>query len=899
MTDPRAAQPGPERERRLARRQSALLRLSADLAATHNEAEVYQRVVNGLRDEALGYNFLGVFLVDPVTGDRVLQASVGWSDIPEDWRVPPGQGLSERPLLDGKLHYTAEVAREARYLPSLNSGSEVDVPLLADGATVGVLVVESAEPNAFDEEDLEILTAAANQASIAIERARHLEMERKKADELKALLDTMADISAELALSKLLEAVLARAVALLEVTGGELAIYDEANEELVVVASHNIGKDSTGTRLKPGEGAMGHVAQTHEPLLIPRYHEWLGQSAKYSDLTIHAVMAAPLLIGNRLVGAIASVHADPERQFGEDDLRRLNMFAPQAAIAIARARLLEAERQRATEQQALLDTMADLSAELELSKLLQAVLERAVALLQVTGGELAIFDEANEELVVVASHNIGKDSTGTRLKPGEGAMGHVAQTHEPLLIPRYHEWLGQSAKYSDLTVHAVMVAPLLIGNRLVGAIASVHADPERLFGPDDLRRLEMFAPQAAIAIENARLYTEAQQQKQYFAELVDKSPVAIVTLDVNHDIVSCNPAFQTLFGYSQDEVIGRNLDELITTKATLEEAVSYTEEALAHTIHGIGQRQRKDGSLVDVEVLGVPVFVDGKRVGLMGLYHDITELSHAREQAEAANSAKSQFLASMSHELRTPLNAIIGYSEMLEEEAEDVGQEDFIPDLQKIHSAGQHLLALINDILDLSKIEAGKTEFFLESFDVQQVIEDVAVTVRPLVDKNDNRLEIKYSDNLGTMHADLTRTRQVLFNLLSNASKFTEKGTISLEAHRDQEGDGDDEIVFRVSDSGIGMTLEQLSRVFEAFSQAEASTTRKYGGTGLGLPISRRFCQMMGGDITVDSEIGVGSAFTVRLPAKVTDPNAKLSQDDQESEPGRRLVAAGGEEDRS
>ncbi len=886
MTEPRATRDGPEREGLLARRQSALLRLSAGIAAARDEAEVYERVVDGLHDEALGYDFLGVFLVDEETGDRVLQASIGWQDIPKNWRVHRGQGLSERPLFDGQLHYTPEVSRESRYLPSLASGSEVDVPLRIDGKTVGVLVVESAEPNAFNGEDFEILTAAANQASIAIERARHLEIERRHAAELRAVLDTVADLSAELELSKLLQAVLERAVSLLGVTGGELAIYDETAGELVVVASHSIGKDSTGTRLPPGEGAMGKVIETHEPLLIPSYHEWIGQSQKYDDITVHAVMVAPLLMGGRLVGAIAAVHADPERKFGADDLRLVNMLGPQAAIAIARARRLEEERQRADEQKALLDTMADLSAELELSKVLQAVLERAVALLGVTGGEVAIYEADKRELVVVASEKIGKDSTGTRLKVGEGAMGSVAQSHEPLIIPSYHEWLGQSAKYDDITVHSVMAAPLLIGRRLVGAIATVHADPNRIFDEDDLRLLNMFAPQAAIAIENARLYTEAQRQRQYFEELVRNSPVAIVVLDAAHNILSSNPAFESLFGYTQDEIEGKNLDQIITTEETRAEAVAYTEKGFDHTVHGIGRRRRSDGQFVDVEILGVPVIVRGEHVGLMGLYHDVTELLKARRDAEDANSAKSQFLANMSHELRTPLNAILGYSEMLQELAEDVDQLDFVPDLQKIHSAGRHLLTLINDVLDLSKIEAGKMELVVERFDVDNLVDEVATTIRPLINKNANQLEVNCADNVGTMNSDLTRIRQILLNLLSNASKFTEHGTIKLGVHRDGGAKtGAEDVVFSVTDSGIGMTEEQMAKLFEAFSQAEASTSRRYGGTGLGLAISRRFCQMMGGDISVESKPGSGSTFTVRLPVEV-DGHA----------PGSSLVAAGGEE---
>ena len=851
----------------LARRLAALLRLSVDVGAATDEVAICRSVVAGLH-EGLGYEFLGLFLVDEATGDRVLRASVGWPDAPADFRLAPGRGLSERPLQNGALHYTPRVTGQARYVPSPNRGSEVDVPVVVDGRTVGVLVVESGQSDAFDQDDFEILTAAANQAGLALARARLLAGERRRADEHEALLATMADLSAELELSKLLQATLQRAVTLLGVTGGELAIYDEAREELEVVASHSIGKDSTGTRLRLGEGAMGRVAQTHEPLLIPEYAEWLGRSGQYADVTVHSVMVAPLLVGSRLVGAFAAVHADPARKFGPADLRLLNMFAPQAAVAIARARLLETERRRADEQRALLETMADLSGELELSKLLQAMLTRATTLLDVTGGELAIYDEAAGELVVAASRNIGTDSTGTRMRLGEGAMGRVAQTHEPLIVPSYGEWEGRSPQYDAAIPFAVMAAPLLIGSRLVGAIATVHRDPSRRFGPDDLRRLNLFAPQAAVAIENARLYTAAQQQKQYFEDLVSNSPVAIVVLDRGHHIVSCNPAFETLFGYAPREAVGRDLDELIATEATRAEAVGYTQHVLEQgPVHGIGRRRRRDGSLVDVEILGVPVVVDGELVGLMGLYHDISELQRARHEAEAANSAKSQFLAHMSHELRTPLNAIIGYSEMVEEEVADVGHPELAPDLRKIRAAGRHLLALINDILDLSKIEAGKLELFVESFDVGETVREVTTTVRPLVEKNANRLDVRGADGLGTMRSDLVKVRQALLNLLSNACKFTDHGTVTLTAGRERNGDGAEWLVFAVSDTGIGMTPEQMGKLFEAFSQADASTARRYGGTGLGLAITRRFCRMMGGDVVVASEPGKGSTFTVRLPA--------------------------------
>jgi len=261
------------------------------------------------------------------------------------------------------------------------------------------------------------------------------------------------------------------------------------------------------------------------------------------------------------------------------------------------------------------------------------------------------------------------------------------------------------------------------------------------------------------------------------------------------------------------------------------------------------------------------------------------ELEVAKNAAEAANRAKSTFLANMTHELRTPLNAIIGYSELLQEEAQELGEEEFVMDLASINMAGKQLLNIISDILDISKIEAGKMTLFLETFEVLNLVKQVVTTVQPLVGKNGNTLSVNCDCNIGTIYADLSKLRQALLNLASNAAKFTDRGKITInvwkEAGEVLPHDNSEElskarsrcqnpaIVFQVTDTGIGMTDDQLSRLFGAFAQADDSTTRRYGGTGLGLTISRKFCQMMGGDITVESEFDCGSTFTIRLPVAV------------------------------
>lgn len=326
----------------------------------------------------------------------------------------------------------------------------------------------------------------------------------------------------------------------------------------------------------------------------------------------------------------------------------------------------------------------------------------------------------------------------------------------------------------------------------------------------------------------------------------------------------------TLLPVSMDERLARILIALFVPTIGIMGAfvLWVTSLRLKHTINGMAEANR---ALTESErSLEQKVRERTAELGQKNeaLEHSQHALALARDAALEANRAKSAFLANMSHELRTPLNAIIGYSEMLKEDAEESGQQDTASDLDRIQGSGRYLLELINGVLDLAKVESGKMEVFLESFDVAELIRGVAGTIQPLLRQNSNKLETNGEEDLGRMHSDVTKIRQVLFNLLSNACKFTENGIIRLEVSRPTV-EGVPCVEFAVSDTGIGMSPDQLEHVFEEFAQAEVSTTRQFGGTGLGLPIARTFCEMLDGSITASSEPGAGSRFEVLLPTRL------------------------------
>jgi PAS domain S-box-containing protein len=481
--------------------------------------------------------------------------------------------------------------------------------------------------------------------------------------------------------------------------------------------------------------------------------------------------------------------------------------------------------------------------------------------------------------------------------------------------------IGQTApnspsKTPQKHLQPLIIIPLVFSKTLVGFLGFDGELPAANSEPEISALLKMVGEMLARALERKRVEIALKEAETKYRSIFENAVEGIFQTTPDGRYLSANPALARIYGYDSCTQMLASLTDInrqlyVNPNRRAEFAAAMREQGEISRFES--QIYRRDGSMIWISENARSIAdSSGSILYYEGTVEDITDrklaesaMQQALEAAESANRAKSTFLANMSHELRTPLNAIIGYSEMLKEEAQDSGESELASDLEKIRSAGKHLLSSIDDILDISKIEAGRMDLYLETFDIPSLIDSAVGTALPLIEKNGNTLEINCPDNLQTMHADMTKVRQVLLNLLSNAAKFTKNGKIAIGVEKikneqlrmknQQESSqilicNSEFLSFRVADTGIGMTLEQLQRVFQPFTQADASTTREYGGTGLGLAISQRFCQMMGGSIEVASNLGKGSTFTVFLPSFIKQP---------EPENPENTVRAGSSQDRA
>ncbi|HSF82022.1 MAG TPA: GAF domain-containing protein [Anaerolineales bacterium] len=833
------------------------------------------------------------------------------------WEKGQRYTIEPRPIdLDGISGYLMR-ERKTLYIPNVSDNGGFDelgikrpgtvpgteeaqsllmVPLIAGDSLIGVISMQHMNrTNAFSESDIRLLETLANSMSIALENARLF-------NETQHLLKETEQRNAELAIINSVQQGLASQLemqAIYDLVGDKIREIFEAQS--VVIATYDLESQiqyipymiERGVRYHPEPSPHGavakHLLKTQQSLRFNTLEELVDFGTvpiREGQEGAQSMVSVPLIAGKMVIGSISLRNLDREHAFSDSDVTLLTTLAGSMSVALENARLFEAERQRVSELAAINNVSEALVGESELQNLIELIGEQMWEIFKADVVYIALRDFSTN--LINFPYQYGENFPS--MKYGEGLTSKIIESSQPLLINRDIE--ERRAELGTTLVgkkaRSYLGVPIITKGQAIGVISVQSLHEEDRFNDNDVRLLSTIAANVGAAIENARLFDEIRHQKQYFEALVQNSPVAIVIIDENAKITAWNPAAERLFGYTPEEAIGQNVDDLVARRDDLHsEATSFSRFGLGVMLgkespeapdlisddnaryddatgafQAITKRTRKDGEIVDVELLGVPVFVQGKQVGIYAIYHDITELEQTRQQAIEANRAKSTFLANMSHELRTPLNAIIGFTRIVRRKSENTLPEKQLENLDKVLVSADHLLGLINAVLDISKIEAGRMEVQPANFELKPLVDLVAATSQPLL-KAGVKLDADIPVSLPRLYTDIEKLKQILINLLSNAAKFTHKGKIVLSAW--EEGGV---IYLDVADTGIGVSKDALEHIFDEFQQADSSTTREYGGTGLGLSISRSLARLLGGDLTATSEVGVGSTFRLTIPIR-------------------------------
>ncbi|HKD93274.1 MAG TPA: GAF domain-containing protein [Gaiellaceae bacterium] len=758
--------------------------------------------------------------------------------------------------------------------------SALFVPLVSSGKAMGTISLQNVDrEHAFGESDQQLLETLAGSLSVALENARLVHETRQRNAEL-ALINGVQDaIAGELDSQAIYDAVGDRIREAFDAQVVSIATVDEA--ESLIQYPYLIER---GERLRaeprPLAGFARHVLETREPLLITQDLD--AESERYGSEVVagerpKSVLFVPLVAGGKAAGVISLQNIDREHAFDEDDQRLLTTLAGSVTVALENARLVQETRQRVGELATVNSVGHALASQLDLDGLIELVGEQVRETFDADIAYVALHDEAAGLVEFAYYWESGERRPEAAMKYGEGLTSQILESREPLLLNRREQHEG-SAIFGTPSLSYLGV-PIQVGTRAIGVISVQSIDEEGRFGEADARLLATIAANVGVAIQNARLFSEIERQKQYFEMLVEVSPAAVVVMDGDERVTGWNPAAATLFGYTSDEAIGRTIDELVVPDDLKAESRDVTVEALGEgRTRRITRRSAKDGALLDVEMELVPLRFDGGNAGFYAIYHDITELQRARQEAEAATQAKSAFLATMSHEIRTPMNAVIGMSDLLLGTELTGEQREFA---EVVRTSGDALLHVIDDILDYSKIEAGKLDLEREPFNLRDCVEGALDIVAPRAWEKELELACLIDETAPSgILGDEARLRQVLLNLLSNAVKFTEAGEVVVLVDAEETGGGSHRVELAVRDTGIGIPADRMDKLFTSFSQVDASTTRRFGGTGLGLAISKRLVDLMGGTISVESEQGQGSTFRISLPATAADVPARIAFDD-------------------
>ncbi|MGE5251247.1 MAG: GAF domain-containing protein [Bacteroidota bacterium] len=826
---------------------------------------------------------------------------------------------TRQPFLDNRVTLESIESRGG----SLADGTEVprsilSAPMIVGGEVKGYISIQNIDHfDAFTESDVRLLQTLGNSLSVALESARLF-------DETQRLLKETEQRAAELAIINSVQAGLASKLdmqAIYDLVGDK--IRDIFDAQSVIIASLNVeeGLESfeygfeKGQRYFPKARKYDQVRrqliETLQPYLNNRlsfdFMEATGGGIVEGTEMPKSVLFAPMIVGSAVKGYVSIQNVDRFDAFSESHVRLLQTLANSLSVALESARLFDETQRRAAELATVNTVSTALAGELDLGVLIQLIGEQIRDVFRADIAYVALLEDKTGLINFPYQY-------GDNLEPlryGEGLTSKIIQSGKPLLINQEidRQRMELGAAQIGRQARSYLGVPVFLGGRAVGVVSVQSTEQENVFDENDQRLLSTIAANVGAALQNARLFYEITRRKEYFEALFRNNPVAVVTVDNNASVTSWNPAAVQLFGYTAEEAMGRNVDDLVARDREIHAgAVQYSRMALEQdfaSFQAIARRTRKDGSFVDVELSAVPIAVQGEKEGFYVLYHDITELQRARQEAIAANEAKSAFLATMSHEIRTPMNAVIGMSGLLMDTELSKEQADYA---ETIRNSGDALLAIINDILDFSKIEAGKMELEHQPFDLRECVESAMDLVAGrAVEKNVDLAYIIDDDVPAGVRGDVTRLRQILLNLLSNAVKFTEKGEVVLtvscappsrsgvpaSAGLDQPSSGN--IFFSVRDTGIGIPRNRMTRLFESFSQADSSTTRRYGGTGLGLAISKRLSEMMGGSMwAVSGGAGKGSIFSffIQAPAAKVEPRrtAREAAGPQPALQGKRVL---------
>jgi PAS domain S-box-containing protein len=842
-------------------------------------------------------------LVDEATGKLIPEAaSVFQVNTQNGVGMSIGQGIAGLVVQEKRLIDVPNVEQAPRFLAADTPiKSLLAAPLLIDGDCIGTLSLNSHQVGAFSADDERLLTTLAAQAAIAVRNARLHQEVRRRVEELTFLNQAGRTVTSNLDLEQVLTTVMGETGRALKAEAGSILLIDEESSELTfgtAVGPHS--EKVRGLRLPLGQGIAGWVAREGQPLLVPdvrenpRFYPGVDEATGF---VTRSILAAPLKVRGKVIGVIEAVNRI-EGDFGQADVALLSSLAQWAAIAIENAQLFAETRRRYEEMAALHDTLLGITARLEMPELLRSIIERAVTLLRADAGGVYLYNSEREELKLTVGYGYTEKYVGVTLELREGAAGKVFQTGEPLIVDDYRNWEERAAVFEDdQSLSTVLEVPLKWQKQVIGVLA-INADAQRrTFNQEDIWLATLFANQAAIALENARLYEDIRQERDYSQTLITTANALVVGLDLEGHVILCNNFCEKITGYSREEALGQDWFTTFLPKRKHSLTKRVFRELVGQGL--ISQHENpiltKDGRERAIAWSNTVIHdAEGRPMSVLAIGQDITERKQAEKalkeerallaqrvaertaelsiaNAELARAArlKDEFLASMSHELRTPLNAILGMSEALQEQVYGPLNEKQLRSLHTIEGSGRHLLSLINDILDVSKIEAGKLELEVGPVSVQSVCQASLGLIKQTAYKK--RLEVSFTfDNaVTTLQADERRLKQILVNLLSNAVKFTPGGgAIGLEVAGDAKGEAAHLIVW---DTGIGISKEDMGRLFQPFVQLDSSLSRQHTGTGLGLSLVYRLTEMHGGSVSVESEVGKGSRFTVSLPWQVAE----------------------------